>query len=146
MFDRLGKGIRGAPRDALIADVTHPRSHGAAYGLRQGLDTIGAILGPALAAGLMLILAENIRTVLWIAVVPAIICVLVLVVGVAEPARAQRSKRRAFPLRARELKRLGGGFWLAMAAIGLLLLPRFSEGFMLLRGQGLGLPPAPCRW
>jgi len=139
MFDRLGKGIRGAPRDALIADVTHPSSHGAAYGLRQGLDTVGAILGPALAAGLMLILAEDFRAVLWFAVIPAILCVLVLMLGVKEPRREKRQERRAFPLRARELKRLGGGFWLAMAAIGLLLLPRFSEAFILLRGQGLDL-------
>jgi MFS family permease len=139
MFDRLGKGIRGAPRDALIADVTEAHERGAAYGLRQGLDTIGAILGPGLAAGLMLLLAEDFRAVLWVAVVPAVICVLVLVVGVEEPARAKPTGPRVFPLRARELRRLGAGFWLAMAAIGLLLLPRFSEAFMLLRGQGLGL-------
>jgi len=141
LLDRFGKGIRGAPRDALIADVTPRAAHGAAYGLRQGLDTVGAILGPALAAGFMLLLAEDLRSVLWIAVVPAVLCVLVLVFGVAEPEHVKPARGRRFPLRGRELARLGGGFWLAMAAIGLLLLPRFSEAFMLLRAQKLGLAP-----
>lgn len=140
-FDRLGKGIRGAPRDALVADVTPPAQRGAAYGLRQGLDTIGALAGPLLAAALMWAFAGDMRAVLWVACVPAILAVLVLAIGVPEPPLARDGPRR-FPLQAAELARLGRGFWLFAAAIMLLLLPRFSEAFLLLRGQDRGLAAA----
>jgi len=101
-LDRIGKGIRGAPRDALVADLTPADKRGAAFGLRQSLDTIGATLGPAAAIGLMSLFDDDIRTVLWFAVIPAVLAVVVLVVGVKEPAHAE-SKARA-PLHAREIK------------------------------------------
>ena len=141
LLDRLGKGIRGAPRDALLADVTPAELRGAAYGLRQALDSVGALVGPLLATVLMWLLAGDIRAVLWLACVPAVLAVLVLAVGVPEPPMARDGPRR-FPLRRRELQRLGGEFWLFIAAGLLLLLPRFSEAFMLLRGSDTGLAAA----
>ena len=141
LLDRLGKGIRGAPRDALVADVTPPDQRGAAYGLRQGLDTVGALIGPLLAAGLMGVLAGDIRTVFWVACVPALLAVLVLAMGVTEPP-LKRNGPVPFPLRRAELARLGRDFWLFVGAIMMLLLPRFSEAFLLLRGQDLGLTVA----
>lgn len=141
LFDRLGKGIRGAPRDALVADVTPAELRGAAYGLRQGLDTVGALAGPLLAAALMWLFAGDMRAVFWVACIPAILAVLVLAIGVPEPRIAQDGPR-PFPLHRSELARLGRGFWLFAGAIMLLLLPRFSEAFLLLRGQERGLGAA----
>lgn len=140
-FDRLGKGIRGAPRDALVADVTPPTVRGAAYGLRQGLDTVGAVIGPLLAALLMWLLVDDFRLVFWVACFPAVIAVSILAVGVEEP-KAAPAERRRFPLHTGELARLGPRFWVFIGVITVLLLPRFSEAFMLLRGQALGLAEA----
>lgn len=141
-FDRLGKGIRGAPRDALIADSIGAGDRGAAFGLRQGLDTLGALIGPLAAAGLMLWFAGDIRTVLWFACIPALIAVAVLALGVSDPPASERPPRPEFPLRRRELGKLGPAFWMAMALVALLLLPRCGEAFLLLRGQMLGLASA----
>jgi MFS family permease len=137
-FDRLGKGIRGAPRDALVADVTPPLMRGAAYGLRQGLDTVGAVIGPLLAAALMGLFVDDFRLVFWVACLPAVVAVAILAAGVEEP-KAAPAERRPFPLRAGELARLGRHFWIFIGVVTVLLLPRFSEAFMLLRGQALGL-------
>ena len=140
-FDRLGKGIRGAPRDALVADVTPPPVRGAAYGLRQGLDTVGAVIGPLLAAALMGLFVDDFRLVFWVACLPAVIAVAILAAGVEEP-KVAPAERRPFPLRAGELARLGRRFWVFVGVVTVLLLPRFSEAFMLLRGQALGLAAA----
>ena len=138
-MDRVGKGIRGAPRDALIADVTAPAQRGAAYGLRQALDTVGAVLGPLAAIGLMIVLANDIRAVLWVAVVPAAIAVLVLVLWVREPKREQSAAAVKGNVEWRAYSRLQGHYWLIVALGALLTLARFSEAFLILRAQDLGL-------
>ncbi len=141
VLDRLGKGIRGAPRDALIADSVEPARRGAAYGLRQGLDTLGALAGPLAAVGLMALFAGDFRAVFWVACLPAVAAVLVLAIGVREPPAAARPDGRPrFAAHAlAELASLGAGFWGLIAALLLLLLPRFSEAFLLLRAADLGL-------
>jgi MFS family permease len=138
-MDRVGKGIRGAPRDALIADVTLPEQRGAAYGLRQSLDAVGAVLGPLAAIGLMIVLANDIRSVLWAAVVPAALAVLVLLVWVREPERAHATAAATAPVSWRSCARLQRHYWLIVALGALLTLARFSEAFLILRAQDLGL-------
>jgi MFS family permease len=143
-LDRIGKGIRGAPRDALVADVTPADHRGAAFGLRQSLDTVGATVGPVLAIGLMHLFNDDIRTVLWFAVIPAAISVLILVVGVKEPPLAPQAKR--VPIKAEEIKRLGRFYWFVVAAGAVFTLARFSEAFLVIRAhdQGLALALAPA--
>lgn len=138
-MDRVGKGIRGAPRDALIADVTQPEQRGAAYGLRQSLDAAGAVLGPLAAIGLMIVLANDIRSVLWIAVMPAVLAVLVLVAWVREPERGQASATAKQAASWHSFARLQRHYWLIVALGALLTLARFSEAFLILRAQDLGL-------
>jgi MFS family permease len=142
--DRIGKGIRGAPRDALVADVTPKGSRGAAFGLRQSLDTIGATIGPVLAIGLMFLFNDDIRTVLWFAVIPAVIAVLVLVFGVSE--RAQPKKKAKAPLEWKELGQLSTAYWLVVGAGAIFTLARFSEAFLVIRAHdgGLGLAWTPA--
>ena len=137
-MDRIGKGIRGAPRDALVADLAPPEIRGAAYGLRQSLDTVGAFVGPLLGVALMLFWAGDFRTVFWYAVIPAVIAVLLLVFGVEEPAAAQR--KPANPIQWKTLAELGGAYWFVVAAGGVFTLARFSEAFLILRAQQQGLP------
>ncbi len=135
--DRIGKGIRGAPRDALIADATPPALRGAAYGLRQSLDSIGAFLGPLLAVGLMVWFANNITAVLWVAVAPAFIAVVLLVVAVREPQQRQPLARA--PLRLANAMRLPLRYWLVVGLGAVFALARFSEAFLVLRAQSVGL-------
>jgi MFS family permease len=142
VIDRTGKGIRGAPRDALVADLSPPTLRGASFGLRQALDTIGAVLGPVAALILMAATGGQFRTVFWFALVPAVLCVVLLIVGVREPARAAAAVRRGFPLQVRELSRLGAGYWSIILVACAFTLARFSEAFLILRGQGAGLGPA----
>lgn len=140
--DRFGKGVRGAPRDALIADWVPPAHRGYAYGVRQGLDNIGAVAGPLAAIALLQLFSGDLVTVLWWAVVPAVIAVIIMYVGVSEPVATAPRPARPFPLRASELRQLGGAFWLAMGLLFVLLLPRFSEAFQILRAQDVGVDPA----
>ena len=139
-IDRVGKGIRGAPRDALVADVTPPELRGAAYGLRQTLDTLGAFMGPLLAIALMAWTAGNYRQVFWFAVAPAFVAVALLVFFVREPARPAASPPRGWPLRPRELARLGAGYWWVVGLGLVFTLARFSEAFLILRAESAGLP------
>ena len=138
--DRVGKGIRGAPRDALVADVTPPEQRGAAFGLRQTLDTVGAFAGPVLAMVFAAIFAGTLRTVLWIAVVPAFVAVLVLWVGVREPQRqpGARSNQRKIELR---LGAMPPSFWVVSTVASVFMLARFSEAFLVLVGIHGGLKP-----
>jgi predicted MFS family arabinose efflux permease len=142
-IDRIGKGIRGAPRDALIADVTEPSRRGAAFGLRQSLDTVGGFAGPLIAVGLVAGLAYDVRLVFWLACVPALLAVLVLLVGVSEAPRARNGngkgsarnpfagfRRQDYPLR----------FWGLVGLVLLFTLTRFSEAFLILRAEDAGLP------
>jgi MFS family permease len=140
--DRVGKGIRGAPRDALIADIAPPELRGASFGLRQALDTVGAFLGPALAILLMLASHDNFRLVFWWAIAPGALCVAVLVLGVREPPAAARPEKARFPLAPSELARLGPRFWLVTAVAAMFALARFSEAFLILRARSLGLEAA----
>ncbi len=135
-MDRIGKGIRGSPRDALIADVTPEGSRGAAFGLRQALDTIGAVLGPIAAVGLMFLLASDVRAVLWFAVIPAALSVLVLVLWVREPQAPPAAKS---PLSRASLREFDRRFWLIVGFGAVLTLARFSEAFLIIRAQELGL-------
>lgn len=139
--DRVGKGIRGAPRDALVADVTPPEQRGAAFGLRQTLDTVGAFAGPVLAMLFAAIFAGTLRTVLWIAVLPAFISVLVLWVGVREPQRqpGAQSKQRKVELR---VGAMPTSFWVVSTVASVFMLARFSEAFLVLVGIHGGLKPA----
>jgi len=137
----VGKGIRGAPRDALVADIAPPALRGAAFGLRQSLDTIGAFLGPALAIGLMWLSADNFKLVFWAAVPPALLAVALLLVAVKEPERHGAGQLR-FPLRFSELARLGGAFWLITSIGTVFALAHFSEAFLILRARDAGLPLA----
>ena len=139
-IDRIGKGIRGAPRDALIADITPANLRGAAFGLRQSLDTAGAFIGPALAIGLMWLTADNFRTVFWIAVLPAFLCVALLVLAIDEPERPAGLRKVKSPLSAAELKRLGLAYWFVVGIAVVFSLARFSEAFLILRAQAVGLP------
>lgn len=137
--DRIGKGIRGAPRDALIADVTAPEVRGAAFGLRQSLDTVGAFVGPLLAMGLMLLWANDFRAVFWVAVIPGLLAVALLIFGVREPARMTSIEKRPFPVSRKALGQLPAAYWWVVAAGAALTLARFSEAFLVLRAQQGGL-------
>ena len=140
-LDRIGKGVRGAPRDALVADVTPPEVRGAAFGLRQSLDTVGALLGPLLAVGLMLAWNDDIRAVFWVAGIPGALAVALLVAGVREPARAAAAKLgRA--VRLADLRRFDAAYAWVVAIGGLLMLARFSEAFLVLRAAQVGIPLA----
>ncbi|WP_442753425.1 MFS transporter [Methylocystis sp. JAN1] len=140
--DRVGKGIRGAPRDALVADVTPPALRGAAFGLRQSLDTVGAFLGPAVAVLVMWATVDDIPAVFWVACIPAILAVAVLAFGVREPEETRPARPARFPLHWDELRRLGGAFWLVVAVSAAFSLARFSEAFLILKAQSVGLPDA----
>ncbi|NML44940.1 MFS transporter [Ramlibacter sp. G-1-2-2] len=138
LIDRVGKGIRGAPRDAMVADFVPAEQRGAAYGLRQALDTVGAFTGPLLAIAFMLLWADNIRLVFWIAVVPAFLSVAVLLAGVHEPPSSQR-QQRGNPISRENLRLLPPAFWWVAAVGALFTLARFSEAFLVLRAQQGGL-------
>ena len=140
--DRIGKGVRGAPRDALVADITEPGTRGAAFGLRQSLDTIGAFMGPVIAILLMLALAGNIRAVFAWAVVPGVIAVLLLVFGVEEPKKHGEARAARSPIRWSEVRAMGRPFWSVVAVGVVFTMARFSEAFLVLRAQDVGLTMA----
>ncbi|MEP6607561.1 MAG: MFS transporter [Burkholderiaceae bacterium] len=139
--DRIGKGIRGAPRDALVADIAPAEMRGAAFGLRQSLDTIGAFVGPLLAIGLMLLWANDFRKVFWVAVIPGALAVALLIVGVREPTREVPS-RSINPIRRENLRKLSRRYWSVVAIGAVFTLARFSEAFLVLRAAEGGLPLA----
>jgi MFS family permease len=137
-IDRIGKGIRGAPRDALVADITPPQLRGAAFGLRQALDTVGAFIGPLLAAGLMLLWANDFRAVFWVAVIPAFLAVALLIFGVQEPERSADAQP-VNPIQRKNLRRLTAAYWWVVAIGAIFSLARFSEAFLVLRAQQSGM-------
>ena len=138
LTDRIGKGIRGAPRDALVADIAPPELRGAAFGLRQSLDTVGAFLGPILAIGFMLLWQDDFRAVFWVATVPAFMCVALLVWGVQEPNRPVQHQR-INPISRANLVRLSSAYWWVVGVGAVFTLARFSEAFLVLRAQQGGL-------
>lgn len=137
--DRIGKGIRGAPRDALVGDITPPHVRGASYGLRQSLDTVGAFAGPLLATALMALTEDSYRIVFWLATIPAVACVTLLVYRVHEPARSAPLRRAKAPISGADLLRLGAPFWWLTAVFSVFTLARFSEAFLVLRAADVGL-------
>ena len=140
-LDRVGKGIRGTPRDALIADVTPPEIRGASFGLRKSLDTVGGFLGPLAAIGLMLALNNDVLTIYWIAVVPAFLAIALLIFGIREP-EAPPSARPVKRFRLADVVLLNRAVWLVIIAACLLTAARFSEAFLLLKSQEAGFAPA----
>ena len=141
LADRVGKGIRGAPRDALVADIAPPHLRGAAFGLRQSLDTVGAFLGPLLEVGLMLLWANDFRAVFWVAVIPGLMAVALLLFGIREPEHHETGKR-SNPIRRENLKRLGAQYWWVVGIGAIFTMARFSEAFLVLRAQQGGIPVA----
>jgi MFS family permease len=139
-IDRIGKGIRGAPRDALVADLAPPHLRGASFGLRQSLDTVGAFLGPMLAIGLMWLTGDNFQTAFWVAVVPAFLAVGLLVFAVHEPEHPVGLRKLRSPFSLAELKHLGLAYWLIVGVAVVFSIARFSEAFLLLRAQDVGMP------
>ena len=139
LLDRVGKGVRGAPRDALVADITPPQLRGAAFGLRQSLDTVGAFLGPMLAVGLMLLWANDFRAVFWVAVIPGMLAVALLLFGLREPETPASTARRSNPIRRANLIRLGPAYWRVVVIGAVFALARFSEAFLVLRAQQGGM-------
>lgn len=141
MIDRVGKGIRGAPRDALVADVTPPEIRGAAFGLRQSLDTVGAFLGPLLAVGLMLLWHNDFRAIFWVAAIPGGLAIALLFFGLQEP-KSPIEHRRSNPVRRENLKRLSRQYWWVVGLGAVFTLARFSEAFLVLRAQQMAIPLA----
>jgi len=135
--DRVGKGIRGAPRDAMVGDMVPTGLRGAAYGLRQSLDTVGAFTGPLIAIALMATLHDNFRLIFWLALIPGLISVLILLVAVREPPHEAPALQA--PLKFSDLNTLGAGYWIVVAIGAVLTLARFSEAFLILRAQSAGL-------
>lgn len=140
-LDRVGKGIRGAPRDALVADITPPEIRGAAFGLRQSLDTVGAFVGPLLAVGLMLLWANDFRAVFWVAVIPGLMAVALLSFGVHEP-ESKESHPPVNPITRANLQRLGSAYWWVVGIGAVFTLARFSEAFLVLRAAQSGISVA----
>lgn len=140
-LDRIGKGIRGAPRDALLADITPPAIRGAAFGLRQSLDTVGAFVGPLLGVGLMLLWVNDFRAVFWVAVIPGLLAVGLLMFGVKEPDRKE-AHQPVNPISRENLQRLGTAYWWVVAIGAVFTLARFSEAFLVLRAAQVGIPVA----
>lgn len=138
--DRIGKGIRDAPRDALVADIAPPHLRGASFGLRQSLDTVGAFVGPLLAIGFMWLTSNQFRIVFWVAVLPGVLAVALLLLVVQEPARPAGLRKVRAPFSLPELRSLGSSFWLVVCVATVFTLARFSEAFLILRAQAMGLP------
>jgi MFS family permease len=141
LLDRVGKGVRGAPRDALVVDIAPPHLRGAAFGLRQSLDTVGAFLGPLVAVGLMLLWANDFRAVFWVSVIPGVMAVALLLFGIQEPVHRQ-TDRRTNPIRRDSLRRLGSAYWWVVGIGSVFTLARFSEAFLVLRAQQGGMSVA----
>jgi MFS family permease len=139
-LDRIGKGVRGAPRDALVADLAPPELRGAAFGLRQALDTVGAFVGPAIGVAVLWFTADRFRPVLWIACLPAVAAVALLVALVDEPEHKPKTAAIRSPLELGAWSGLGARYWIVCVIAVVFTLPRFSEAFLILRGQALGLP------
>ena len=138
-LDRIGKGIRGAPRDALIADITPRELHGAAYGLRQSMDTVGAFVGPLLAITFMALGGDDFRLVFWIAVIPGFAAWALVIFGVNEAREPHADSAVPARISWRELRHFNAAYWAAIGVAAALTLARFSEAFLILRAQQLGL-------
>ena len=141
-FDRVGKGVRGAPRDALVTEIAGPEIRGAAFGLRQSLDTIGAFVGPLIALALMAIYPNAFRLVFSLAIIPGFIAVAILATFVHEPEGSSKGSTKGNLIKWSQLRSLGTPFWIVVMVGGIITLARFSEAFLVLRANGTGLPVA----
>ena len=141
LLDRVGKGVRGAPRDALLADITPVEIRGAAFGLRQSLDTAGAFIGPLIGVALMLLWANDFRAVFWVALIPGVLAVALLLFGVHEPERTE-VHQPINPIRRKNLNRLGRDYWWLVGIGAAFTLARFSEAFLVLRAAQGGISVA----
>jgi MFS family permease len=139
-IDRIGKGIRGAPRDALVADIAPPHLRGASFGLRQSLDTVGAFVGPLLAIGLMWLTSDSFKAVFWFAVIPGFLSLALIMFAVREPAPPEGLREVRNPISLAEIRNLGAAYWWVVAIATAFTLARFSEAFLILRAQHVGLP------
>ena len=139
-IDRIGKGIRGAPRDALVADIAPIHLRGASFGLRQSLDTVGAFVGPLLAIGLMWLTSDSFKAVFWFAVIPGFLSLALIMFAVREPARPEGLREVRNPISLAEIRNLGAAYWWVVAIATAFTLARFSEAFLILRAQHVGLP------
>jgi MFS family permease len=139
-IDRIGKGIRGSPRDALVADIAPAHLRGASFGLRQALDTVGAFLGPLIAIGLMWLTADHFTSVFWIAVIPAFLSFALIIIAVREPERPKDLRIVRMPLSRGELSQLSRAYWWVVTIAAVFSLARFSEAFLVLRAQSIGMP------
>ena len=139
VFDRIGKGIRGAPRDALVADIAPYELRGSAFGLRQSLDTVGAVVGPLLAVALMLLFSNHFQFIFWIAVIPGVLSVMLLIFGVKEPRTLVPREKRINPLSRQNLSRLDASYWRLVVIGAIFTLARFSEAFLVLRAINIGM-------
>jgi MFS family permease len=142
LIDRVGKGVRGAPRDALIADLAPQAVRGASFGLRQALDTVGAFVGPLLGVALMWATGDRFTTVFWIAVVPALLAMAFMIFGVQEPDGAGKARTAIVPLGRAALARLGPAYWRIVAVGTVFALAQFSAAFLVLKARAAGLPIA----
>ena len=142
LLDRVGKGVRGAPRDALVADLAPAHLRGAAFGLRQSLDTVGAFVGPLIAVALMLLWANDFQAVFWVAVIPGLLAVALLGFGLRETAHRPAGVQRINPIRRENLLRLDRAYWWVVGIGAVFTLARFSEAFLVLRAQQGGVPIA----
>jgi MFS family permease len=136
--DRIGKGIRVAPRDALMADCTDPENRGAAYGLRQSLDTVGAVIGPLAASALLFTSSQNFRLIFWTALAPAGLAVILLATGIREP-KASQAKSPANPINMAALRGLGKQYWALVLVAFVFNLGNSSDAFLLLKAQTVGI-------
>ena len=135
-LDRFGKGIRGAPRDALVTDLTPAAHRGAAFGLRQSLDSLGSLAGPALALALMWLFHDDVRRALWIAPLPALASVAAMWIWVKEPSQTAPNNHR---LRWSQLREFSAPYWAIVVLGAVFTLARFSEAFLILRAQHSGI-------
>lgn len=141
--DRVGKGLRNSPRDALIADSVDPKIRGRAFGFRSAADNAGALLGPLIAFGLLRIFGLSLRTVFWLSAIPGALAIIVAIVGVREV------DRRSVAASKTELGTgMGRRFWAFLAVIFLFTLGNSTDAFLLLRAKELGVPVAlaPILW
>jgi MFS family permease len=139
-FDRIGKGLRGAPRDAIVADVTDESIRGAAYGLRQSLDAAGAFVGPLIATLLLLLWTEDLRSIFWIALIPGAACLLLILIGVEDNVTETKSTKR---IEWNEIGSVMTPAFRQLVILGTLFsLARFSNAFIVLKAADIGIDQA----
>jgi MFS family permease len=142
--DRVGKGVRNSPRDALIADSVPPTMRGRAFGVRSAADNAGALLGPLIAFALLTWFGLSLRSVFWWSAVPAGLAIVVAIVGVRDVAKREGQSSKKSELRSG----MGGRFWAFLAIVFVFTLGNSTDAFLLLRARDLGVPiaMAPILW